>query len=191
MVCAWCEDPAGVDVGVQRELKDGEFGHGRERVPECAIERTEDMSGGVHRDGEGAHDTGNGRIVGESDDDRKIVVSRGEDEIAVEDALHDGTEEGMGAAECGEVGRTEVGGDAVVELDGETRERHGGVGEHREETRGRVFKNKVYALSSLCSMRSLSLPRIYARLFHRPSNGSSLFVLTQLTHPLTRTSPWI
>ena len=67
------------------------------------------MSGGVHRDGEGAHNTGNGRIVGESDDDRKIVVSRGEDEIAVEDALHDGIAEGVGAAECGEVGRAEVG----------------------------------------------------------------------------------
>lgn len=105
------------------------------------------MSGGVHRDGEGAHDTGNGRIVGESDDDRKIVVSRGEDEMLVEDALHDGTEEGVGAAECGEVGRTEVRGDVVVELDGETRERHGGVGEHREETGGRVFKNKCTRLA--------------------------------------------
>jgi hypothetical protein len=82
------------------------------------------MSGGVHRDGEGAHDTGDGRIVGESDDDRKIVVGRGEGEIAVEDALHDGIEERMGAAECGEVGRAEVRGDGVVELDGETRERH-------------------------------------------------------------------
>ena len=54
------------------------------------------MSGVVHRDGEGAHDAGNGRLVGESDDDRKIVLSGGEDEIAVEDALHDGIEEGMG-----------------------------------------------------------------------------------------------
>jgi hypothetical protein len=89
------------------------------------------MSGGVHRDGEGAHDTGDGRIVGESDDDRKIVVGRGEDEIAVEDALHDGIEEGMGATECGKVGRTEVRGDDVEELDGETRGRHGKDGGDR------------------------------------------------------------
>ena len=131
MVRAWGEDPAGVDIGVQGEMEGGEFGHGRERVSECAVERTEDMSGGVHRDGEGAHDAGNGRLVGESDDDRKIVVSGGEDEIAVEDALRDGIEEGVGAAECGEVGRAEVRGDVVVELDGETRERHGGVGDGR------------------------------------------------------------
>ena len=32
------------------------------------------MSGGVDRNVEGVHDTGDGRIVGESDDDGKIVV---------------------------------------------------------------------------------------------------------------------
>jgi hypothetical protein len=128
VVRAWSEDPAWVVIGIQREMKGGEFGHGRERVSECAVERTEGMSGGVDCDGEGAHDTGDGRIVGESDDDGKIVVRRGEDEIAVEDALHDGLEEGVGATERGEVGRTEVRGDDVEELDGETRERHGGSG---------------------------------------------------------------
>lgn len=136
MVRAWSEDPAWVDIGIQREMKGGEFGHGRERVAECAVERTEDVSGGVYRDGEGAHNTGDGRIVGESDDDGKIVVRRGEDEIAVEDALHDGLEEGVGATECGEVGRTEVRGDDVEELDGETRERHGGSGGGQEERAG-------------------------------------------------------
>jgi hypothetical protein len=109
-------------------MKGGEVGHGRERVSECAVERAEDMSGGVERDGEGVHYTGDGGIVGESDDDGKIVVTRGEDDIAVEDALHDGLEVGVGATECGEVGRTEVRGDDVEELDGETRERHGGSG---------------------------------------------------------------
>jgi hypothetical protein len=34
----------------------------------------------------------------------------------------------VGATERGEVGRTEVRGDDVEELDGETRERHGGSG---------------------------------------------------------------
>jgi hypothetical protein len=82
------------------------------------------MSGGVHRDGEGAHDTGDGRLFGEGEDDGKIVVGGGEDEMAVEDALHDGTEEGMGAAESSEVGGSKVRGDYVEELDGETRERH-------------------------------------------------------------------
>src|SRR6266436_1132419 len=126
-------------------MKGGELGHGRERVSECAVERTEGMSGGVDRDGEGAHDTGDGRIIGESDDDGKIVVRRGENEIAVEDALHDGLEEGVGATECGEVGGTEVRGDDVEELDGETRERHCGewTGE-REEEEG-VFKERVRA----------------------------------------------
>jgi hypothetical protein len=128
VVRAWSEDPAWVVIGIQREMEGGEFGHGRERVSECAVERTEGMSGGVDCDGEGAHDTGDGRIVEESDDDGKIVVRRREDEIAVEDALHDGLEEGVGATERGEVGRTEVRGDDVEELDGETRERHGGSG---------------------------------------------------------------
>jgi hypothetical protein len=128
VVRAWSEDPAWVDVGIQREMKGGEVGHGRERVSECAVERVEDMSGGVERDGEGVHYTGDGGIVGESDDDGKIVVTRGEDDIAVEDALHDGLEMGVGATERGEVGRTEVRGDDVEELDGETRERHGGSG---------------------------------------------------------------
>jgi hypothetical protein len=138
VVGAWSEDPAWVDIVIQREMKGCEFGHGRERVSECAVEGTEDMSGGVDRDGEGAHDTGDGRVVGESDDDGKIVVRRGEDEIAVEDALHDGLEERMGATECGEVGMTEVREDDVEELDGETRERHGGSGVDRARERERV-----------------------------------------------------
>jgi hypothetical protein len=135
----WSEDPARVDIGVEREMKGGEFGHGGERVSECAVEGTEDMSGGVDGDGEGVHDAGDGGIVGESDDDGKIVVRGGEDEMAVEDALHDGLEEGVGAAERGEVGRGEVRGDEVVELDGETRERHGGSGVDRARE-GRVNK---------------------------------------------------
>jgi hypothetical protein len=141
VVRAWSEDPARVGIGIQREIKGGKSGHGRERVSECAVERTEDMSGGVDRDGEGVDDTGDGRIVGESDGDGKIVVRRGEDEMAVEDALHDGLEEGVGATECGKVGRTEVRGDEVVELDGETRERHGGVGSGQgKRKREGVFK---------------------------------------------------
>ena len=126
MVRAWSEEPARVDIGIQREMKGGEFGHGGEGVSECAVERTEDMNVGVDGDGEGAHDTGDRRVVGESDDEGKIVVRGIEDEIAVEDALYDGLEEGVGATECGEVRRAEVGGDEVEELDGETRERHGG-----------------------------------------------------------------
>ena len=148
MVGVWSEDPAWVDVGIQREMKGGEVGHGRERVSECAVERTEDMSGGVDGDGEGAHDTGDGWIVGESDDDGKIVVRRGEDEMAVEDTLHDGFEERVGATECGEVGRTEVRGDEVEELDGEARGGHGGSGVRQEEREG-VFKERVYALRPL------------------------------------------
>lgn len=143
MVRAWSEDPAWVDIGIQREMKGGEFGHGGERVSERAVEGTEEMSGGLNRDGECVHDTGNGRIVGESDDDGKIVVRRGEDEMAVEDALHDGLEEGVGATERSEVGRTEVRGDDVVELNGEMRERHGGLGSgarSREREREGVFK---------------------------------------------------
>ena len=186
MVGAWSEDPAWVCVGIEREMKGGEFGHGGERVSECAVERTEDMSGGVDGDGEFAHDTGDGRIVGESDDDGKIVVRRGEDEIAVEDALHDGLEEGVGATECGEVGWTEVRGDGVVELDGETRERHCGSGMDRARAEG-VFKEQVYALSPLCSMRSLRLPRIFSRLYHRPSNGACCTPRPSLT--LIRTCP--
>jgi hypothetical protein len=140
VVGAWSEDPARVGTGVEREMKGGEFGHGGERVSECAVEGTEGVSGGVDRDGEGVHDAGDGGVVGESDDDGKIVVSGGEDEMAVEDALRDGLEEGVGATECGEVGRTEMRGDEVVELDGETRERHGGSGVDR--ARGRVNKRK-------------------------------------------------
>jgi hypothetical protein len=58
----------------------------------------------------------------ESDNDRKIVVNRGEGKIEVEEVLLEGIEEG--AAECsGEVGGAEVIGDDVEELDGEMRER--------------------------------------------------------------------
>lgn len=103
VVGAWSEDPARVGGGVQGEMKGGESGHGGERVSECGVEGTEDVSGGVNGDGEGVHDTGDGGIVGESDDDGKIVVRGRDDEMAVEDALHDGLEEGVGATERGEV----------------------------------------------------------------------------------------
>jgi len=74
VVRAWSEDPAWVGIGIQEEIKGLEFGHGRERVSECAVERMKDMSGGVDRDGECAHDTGDEQIVGESDGDGKIVM---------------------------------------------------------------------------------------------------------------------
>jgi hypothetical protein len=78
-------------------MKGGEFGHGGECISECAVEGMEDVSRGVDRDGEGVHDAGDGGIVGESDDDRKIVV-RGGEGMAVEDALHDGLREHHGLA---------------------------------------------------------------------------------------------
>jgi hypothetical protein len=62
------------------------------------------VSGGVDGYAKGAHDTGEEWFVGESDDDGQIVVRGGEDEVAIEDALRDGTEERAGAGERSEVG---------------------------------------------------------------------------------------
>jgi hypothetical protein len=120
----WSEDPAEVGIDVEGEMERRQFGHSRERVPERAIKWTKDVNGGVDRDAEGAHDTGDARFVGESDDDGQVALCGGEDEVAVEDALHDGTKERTGARECGEVGGTEMGADDVEELDGEARESH-------------------------------------------------------------------
>jgi hypothetical protein len=122
--CVWSEDPAEVGIDVEGEIERLEFGHSRERVPERAIKWTENVNGGVDRDAEGAHDTGDARFVGECDDDGQVALCGGEDEFAVEDALCDGTKERTGARECGEVGGTEMGADDVEELDGEAREGH-------------------------------------------------------------------
>jgi len=104
---AWSEDPAGVGIGVEGDMEGGEFGHGRERVSESAIERTEDMNGGLDGDGESAHDAGDVGFLGESDNDGKIVAGGGEVEITVEDALRDGIEERVCTRESGEVRRGE------------------------------------------------------------------------------------
>jgi len=108
VVRAWSEDPAGVRIGVEGDVEGGEFGHSRERVSKSAIERTEDMNGGLDGDGECAHDAGDVRFLGECDDDGKIVAGRGEIEVAVEVALGDGIEERISARESGEVRRGEV-----------------------------------------------------------------------------------
>lgn len=100
------EHPAGVRIGIEGEMERGELGHSRERVSERAIEWTEDVSGGVDGYAKGAHDTGEAWFVGESHDSGQVVVRGGEVEVAVEDALRDGTEERAGAREGSEVGRT-------------------------------------------------------------------------------------
>lgn len=82
------------------------------------------MNGGLDRYAEGVHDTGDARFVGKCHDDGQVVVRGGEVEVAVEDALRDGTEERTGTTKCGEVGRTEMRADVVEELDGETGESH-------------------------------------------------------------------
>jgi len=64
------------------------------------------VSGGVDGYAKGAHDTGEAWFVGESHDGGQVVVRGGEVEVAVEDALRDGTEERTGARERSEVGRT-------------------------------------------------------------------------------------
>lgn len=52
------------------------------------------------------------------------MAGRGEDEVTIQDALHDGIEERGCASESSEVWMGEERADDVNELDGETRERH-------------------------------------------------------------------
>jgi len=77
------------------------------------------MNGGLDGYAEGAHDAGDPRFVRKSHDDGQVVVRGGKVEVAVEDALRDGTEKRTGTRECGEVRRREMRADDIEELDGE------------------------------------------------------------------------
>ena len=103
--------------------------------------------------------------------------------MAVEDALHDGLEEGVGATECGEVGRTEVRGNDVEELDGETRGRHVSGGSGVSRARERVY------LKEECTRLALLLHALTTTATHiLPSAPSSVeWCVPFRSHYLIRT----